>query len=107
MTQHLSARYKIDPADPRAPSLEEWERMTAAERAEVVAMLPGEEKLDALAAETGRAAQIAKLGSMLEEGIAHQHDAEARAAELEEKLASSEEKLARALAEIEQLKRGR
>lgn len=46
MTQHFPGRYRIDPADPRAPSMEEWERMTPAQRADVVAMLPGEEKLE-------------------------------------------------------------
>jgi hypothetical protein len=36
----LPAGYLIDPADPRAPSAEQWEAMTPAERARVVDALP-------------------------------------------------------------------
>ncbi len=34
--------YQVDPADPRAPELEEWERLSPAERERVVAQLPSE-----------------------------------------------------------------
>jgi Uma2 family endonuclease len=36
------AQYVVDPEDPRAPSAEIWEGMTAAERARVLAILPSE-----------------------------------------------------------------
>ncbi len=72
------APYRIDPADPRAPSEAEWIQMSQAERDRVVAMLPAEVPLEA----------------------------EARAAELEQKLAATEEKLALALAELERLRGG-
>jgi Uma2 family endonuclease len=34
--------YHFDPADPRSPSQEQWDRMSAVERARVLAMLPAE-----------------------------------------------------------------
>lgn len=40
MVQQLSTRYVFDPEAPRAPTREQWEHMTAAERARVVDMLP-------------------------------------------------------------------
>ncbi|WP_394848318.1 Uma2 family endonuclease [Pendulispora brunnea] len=40
MSQRL--RYQVDPADPRAPSMEIWEQLTPAERTRVVAELPAE-----------------------------------------------------------------
>lgn len=47
MIQRLADQdYHFDPADPRAPSLEQWDRMTPAERARVVAMLPSEVPLE-------------------------------------------------------------
>jgi Uma2 family endonuclease len=42
MAQSLPDAYRFDPADPRSPSQEQWDRMPAAERARVVAMLPAE-----------------------------------------------------------------
>jgi Uma2 family endonuclease len=38
----LTRKHVIDPLDPRAPSQEDWDAMTPAERAEVVANLPSE-----------------------------------------------------------------
>lgn len=35
-------RYALDPADPRAPTLEQWEAMSPAEREQVLGMLPSE-----------------------------------------------------------------
>jgi len=47
MIQELADQdYHFDPADPRAPSMEQWNRMTLAERARVVAMLPSEVPLE-------------------------------------------------------------
>ena len=40
MVQQLPTGYVLDPADPRAPSEEQWALMSPAERAQVVAMLP-------------------------------------------------------------------
>jgi hypothetical protein len=47
MSQRLADQdYRFDPADPRAPSMEQWNRMTPAERVRVVAMLPSEVPLE-------------------------------------------------------------
>ena len=46
MAQQLPETYWLDPADPRAPSQDVWDGMTAEERARVVAMLPTEVPLD-------------------------------------------------------------
>ncbi|WP_437904284.1 Uma2 family endonuclease [Sorangium sp. So ce327] len=46
MVQALPAGYLFDPADPRAPTSEQWARMTPAERARVVDMLPAEVPLE-------------------------------------------------------------
>ncbi len=48
MAQHLPASYVFDPEDPRAPALDQWERMTPDERARVLAMLPVEVPLELL-----------------------------------------------------------
>lgn len=45
------APFSIDPRDPRAPSQEQWDALTEAERAEVVAMLPHEVTIDEMAPE--------------------------------------------------------
>jgi Uma2 family endonuclease len=42
MAQSLPDAYRFDPADPRSPSQEQWDRMPVEERARVVAMLPAE-----------------------------------------------------------------
>ncbi|WP_437943277.1 Uma2 family endonuclease [Sorangium sp. So ce281] len=46
MVQALPTGYLFDPADPRAPTSEQWARMTPAERARVVDMLPAEVPLE-------------------------------------------------------------
>lgn len=46
MVQRISDTYHVDPADPRAPTQAEWDRMTPAERERVVAMLPSEGPLE-------------------------------------------------------------
>ena len=48
MVQRLPTAYVFDPEDPRAPALDQWERMSPDERARVVAMLPAELPLDLL-----------------------------------------------------------
>lgn len=48
MVQSLPDGGLVDAADPRAPSEAEWERMSPAERARVVAMLPSQPSIDAL-----------------------------------------------------------
>jgi Uma2 family endonuclease len=48
MVQRLPTAYVFDPEDPRAPDLDQWERMSPDERARVVAMLPAELPLDLL-----------------------------------------------------------
>ena len=42
----LSERYRVDPDDPRAPSLEIWETLTPAERLAVLEQLPSEVDLE-------------------------------------------------------------
>jgi Uma2 family endonuclease len=46
MVQRLPDGYHLDPADPRAPAQEDWDRMTPEERERVVAALPSEFSLD-------------------------------------------------------------
>jgi len=48
MVQPLPTGYVFNPADPRAPAMDQWERMLPDERARVVAMLPVEVPLDLL-----------------------------------------------------------
>jgi Uma2 family endonuclease len=48
MVSRLPHAYQIDPADPRAPSLETWERMNPEERERLLTLLPSEFELDAL-----------------------------------------------------------
>lgn len=48
VAQTLPDGWLLDPEDPRAPSVEQWERMLPEERARVVAMLPIEVPLDLL-----------------------------------------------------------
>src|SRR6186713_610735 len=38
----MSLTYDVDPADPRAPSQEEWERMAPSERDRALGLLPSE-----------------------------------------------------------------
>lgn len=46
MVQALPTGYVFDPADPRAPTSDQWARMTPAERARIVDMLPAEVPLE-------------------------------------------------------------
>jgi Uma2 family endonuclease len=63
VVQHLPTGYVFDPADPRAPALDQWERMSADERARVVAMLPPDLPLDMLPNE-GDPHRKAKRGAL-------------------------------------------
>jgi Uma2 family endonuclease len=63
VVQHLATGYVFDPSDPRAPALDQWERMTPDERARVVAMLPAEVPLDLLPNE-GDPHRKAKRGAL-------------------------------------------
>ena len=126
MVQRLPDTYRIDPADPRAPSQDVWDRMTIEERARVVSMLPDEvpnrytsevlgldlaiegEKLRfllGLAAVPEAEELIARLGTMLDQVLVHKQDAEERAraesarADMESASAAS---LRRQLTEAEQ-----
>jgi Uma2 family endonuclease len=48
MVQRAPSGYVLDPADPRAPTDEQWEAMTPEERARVVGMLPSEPDVEFL-----------------------------------------------------------
>jgi hypothetical protein len=113
MVQRLPEGYQIDPADPRAPSQEVWDRMSPEERARVVAMLPSEDKPAHLAPEgdvhrkaknttAEREELIAKLGAMLDDALVKKQAAEEEAG----RIPALQQELAEARAEIERLKRG-
>jgi chromosome segregation ATPase len=131
MVQHLSTGYIFDPADPRAPSTEQWVQMSPVDRDRAIALLPSEAATsEAYAREIIEGSsewrflpgttpieraqeQIAHLESRLNEAFLRNEDAQRRAEELEGKLAEehrlrkeAEHRLAEALAEIERLKRG-
>ena len=55
--------YVVDPADPRAPPAEVWVRLTAAERAQVVASLPSEFPVEAFPPPEGDPHFNAKVGA--------------------------------------------
>ena len=63
MVQHLPSAYVLDPDDPRAPTLDQWERMSPDERARVVAMLPVDVPLELLPNE-GDLHRKAKRGAL-------------------------------------------
>jgi Uma2 family endonuclease len=63
VVQRLPAAYLFDPADPRAPTVEQWEQMLPDERARVIAMLPAEVPLDLLPNE-GDPHRKAKRGAL-------------------------------------------
>ena len=136
MVQRLPTGYALDLADPRAPTHDQWLLMSPAERERVVAMLPArlpfslvpegdphrKAKMSALEALDGffhgtapiedADERITRLGSMVNEVLAHKEEALRHAEELEGKLAleqglreEAERRLAEALAEIERLKR--
>ncbi len=51
VVQRLPSGYVFDPEDPRAPAVDQWERMSPEERARVVGMLPPDLPLDMLPSE--------------------------------------------------------
>ena len=63
VVQPLPTGYVFDPADPRAPAIDQWERMPPDERARVVAMLPAEVPLELLPNE-GDPHRKAKRGAL-------------------------------------------
>ncbi|WP_437673027.1 Uma2 family endonuclease [Sorangium sp. So ce131] len=63
MVQPLPSGYFFDPADPRAPTSDQWARMTPAERARVVDMLPAEVPLELMPPE-GDPHRKAKRGAL-------------------------------------------
>jgi len=63
MVRRLPTGYVFDPADPRAPSVDQWERMLPDERALVVAMLPTEVPLE-LVPNEGDPHRKAKRGAL-------------------------------------------
>jgi Uma2 family endonuclease len=63
MSQRLPTAWVFDPDDPRAPTAEQWERMTPEERARVVAILPPDLPLDMLPNE-GDPHRKAKRGAL-------------------------------------------
>jgi Uma2 family endonuclease len=74
MVQRLAAGYVFDPADPRAPTVEQWTAMGPEERERVLDMLPSEPDVDFLPPpegddhwEAGAAARIT-LGSFFRKG---------------------------------------
>jgi Uma2 family endonuclease len=54
MVLRLPDDYRLDPEDPRAPSQEQWDRMSPEQRDRVVAMLPSDFTLDATPPEGDR-----------------------------------------------------
>ena len=63
VVQSLPTGYVFDPADPRAPAVEQWEQMLPDERARVVAMLPAEVPLE-LVPNEGDPHRKAKRGAL-------------------------------------------
>lgn len=110
VVQHLLTGYIFDPADPRAPSAEQWAQMTPIDRERASSLLPSEDTTtEEMASEILEGSsewcflegttpieramkEIAHLESKLSEALARNQEAERR--------------LSEALAEIERLKRG-
>src|SRR3954467_2040576 len=63
MAQRLPSAYVFDPADPRAPTDDQWEQMSPAERERVLAALPVDVPLDLLPNE-GDPHRKAKRGAL-------------------------------------------
>ncbi|XYI02404.1 hypothetical protein ACMHYB_22665 [Sorangium sp. So ce1128] len=92
MVQQLPGGYVFDPADPRAPTDDQWAAMTPAERARVVAMLPAEVPWELMPPE-GDAHREAKERARAAEEQARA--AEERAADLERQLREAQAEIAR------------
>jgi hypothetical protein len=105
MPAHLAVRdYVLDADDPRAPTLDQWERMSPDERKRVVDMLPSEvpeRRADDL---EQRVAEEQRLRA--EEQRLRAEEQRLRAEE-QRLRAEAEQKLAEALAEIDRLRRDR
>jgi hypothetical protein len=110
MVQQLPGGYVFDPADPRAPTDDQWAVMTPAERARVVAMLPAEVPWELMPPEgdahreAKERVQAAKERLQAAKEQARAAEEQARAAE--ERAADLERQLHEAQAEIARLKGG-
>jgi hypothetical protein len=96
----------VDPADPRAPPQDVWDRMTPAERAAVVASLPADTPLE-LRPPEGDAHRklVGKLNAMVAE-LVDARDSALRRAEDEARRAEGLARQVEALeAELERLRR--
>jgi hypothetical protein len=122
MVQPLPAGYAFDPADPRAPTMEQWDRMSPAERDYVRELLPSEGTFDfpdgtrvrifdGAAVLEDLDETIARLGVLVDQSLAAKEEL-GRALEEERRLREEAERgreeadraLAEARAEIERLK---
>ncbi len=81
-------RYEVDPLDPRAPPQAVWDRLDAAERARIVASLPG--KIEHAPLPDAREL-IGRLSAMVDDAV--------QRAEEESRRAEEESRRADALAE--------
>jgi predicted Fe-S protein YdhL (DUF1289 family) len=103
-------KWVLDPDDPRAPSVEVWASMTPAERAEVLAALPGKSSnLDpALRAAEARAdalmLEIEEKTRRLADAERRAEEARSQRLELQRQRLELQRPLAEALAEIERLR---
>lgn len=64
MVQRLPAGYVFDPADPRSPSQEQWDRMTPEEQRRVRAMLPAKPDVAFLPPAEGDRHRKASMGAL-------------------------------------------
>jgi len=105
MVARVPDEYRFDPADPRAPTHEQWERMSPEERKRVVAMLPSkppahltrpsEVSLEDLGIELAVYCdneRIVKLWNELDEALSSKEDAERRAENADERAQTEAER---------------
>jgi hypothetical protein len=106
MVQPLVEPYVLNPADPRAPTWEQWERMSQNERRRVVALLPPEDPAELMRLraeqEADRVEAQRRRVSELEAQLSEEQRAREALAQVRDTLA---QELEAARAEIERLKR--
>jgi hypothetical protein len=96
------ARYEVDHRDPRAPAQAVWDRLDTAERARIVASLPG--KIEHAPLPDAREL-IGRLSAMVDDAVqraeeeSRRAEEESRRAEEESRRAEEESRRADALAE--------